>query len=131
MWETASDRHDAGRGLVDGSNFGEEDGWTQRMQDEAQDRVNASGGRLTAIQVREGNGCFLLTASLSEEEQAQLMVDLRPGALCIQSGRVTRWVPLPHDVLLHHAAVRVGEGTLTVSIPVEARTRIRHVVHVW
>jgi hypothetical protein len=91
----------------------------------------SSPGGLTVVQVREGEGRFLLTAFLTHEETARASVDLTRDALGLRAGRTTRWVAVPQDALVNEASVQISEGSLTVSIPLRERRKVRHVLHVW
>lgn len=102
-----------------------------RLEDRWPDRNQAAIGGLTTVRVTEDRGLFLLTAALSDEEFGCVQVDMAPDALLIRNGRVNRWVPVPSDALLDEAVVHMSHGLLTVSIPVQDREKIRHVVHVW
>ncbi len=90
-----------------------------------------SAGGLTVVQVREGEGRFLLTAALADQETAGASVDLTGDALGLRVGRIVRWVTVPPDALVDEAVVHVSEGVLSVSIPLRVGRKVRHVLHVW
>jgi len=58
-------------------------------------------------------------------------VDISRGALRLQSGRVSRWVPVPEDALVDQAVIVRSDDTLTVTIPERERRSRRNIVHVW
>jgi hypothetical protein len=99
-------------------------GWPPPSADE-------SAGGLTVVQVREGEGRFLLTAALADKETAGASVDLTRDALGLRVGRIVRWVAVPRDALVDEAVVHVSEGLLSVSIPLRVGRKVRHVLHVW
>jgi len=85
---------------------------------------------LSVIQVSEGDGEFILTAALSAEPPT-VTVDISRGALRLQSGRISRWVPVPEDALVDQAVIVRSDDTLTVTIPERERRSRRNIVHVW
>jgi hypothetical protein len=89
------------------------------------------GGGLTTVRITEGEGRYLLTATLSNAEQAHVTVDIAPAALRLRTGQVSRWVPIPLDALVDEAAVHIADRLLSVSIPLREWRQVRHVVHVW
>jgi hypothetical protein len=93
--------------------------------------ADESAGGLTVVQVREGEGRFLLTAALAATETAGASVDLTRDALGLRVGRIVRWVAVPRDALVDEAVVHVSEGLLSVSIPLRIGRKVRHVLHVW
>lgn len=93
--------------------------------------ADESAGGLTVVQVREGEGRFLLTAALADKETAEASVDLTRDALGLRVGRIVRWVAVPRDALVDEAVVHVSEGLLSVSIPLRGGRKLRHVLHVW
>jgi hypothetical protein len=128
MMLTFSDCDRANQEAVD-EQSGVEENWCIKEKWPAVDQ-GALGG-LTTVRITQEHGLFLLTAPLSPEEQGHLQVDMTSDALLIRNGRVSRWVPVPQDALLDEAVVQLSEGLLMVSIPVQDRGKVRHVVHVW
>jgi hypothetical protein len=113
--------------LTEPSSVDEASGGERRFPPEAGDSV----GGLTVVQVREGEGRFLLRAVLTSQETARATVDLSRDALGLRVGSVVRWVAIPQDALVNEATVQISDGLLTVSMPLRVERKVRHVLHVW
>ncbi len=85
---------------------------------------------LSVIRVSDGEGQFQLSTPWTGTGR-EVAVDITPGHLRLRSGRISRWVPLPDDVLVDQAVIRHSAEWLTVTIPEKERRQRRDLIHVW
>jgi hypothetical protein len=94
-------------------------------------QADDSAGGVTVVQIRAGEGRFVLSAALTNQQAARATVDLSRDALGLRVGPVVRWVEVPEDAIVNEATVQISEGMLTVSMPLRVERKVRHVLYVW